>query len=156
MSILLPGGAGYIGSHTAVELLKAGKEIVIIDNFSNSKPEVLDKIKEISGKDFKFYEIDYLDKEKLEVVSYMIDVNLFFYVGIFLAIVGSLATAWGPGVKDPIIRTFNTEVASIGVCLVLLTYNHVLALLTLLATTVVITFVLFRAIIRLEEMGADV
>ena len=80
----------------------------------------------------------------------MIDVNLFFYVGIFLAIV------WGPGVKDPIIRTFNTEVASIGVCLVLLTYNHVLALLTLLATTVVITFVLFRAIIRLEEMGADV
>ena len=85
----------------------------------------------------------------------MIDVNLFFYVGIFLAIVGSLATAWGPGVKDPIIRTFNT-VASIGVCLVLLTYNHVLALLTLLATTVVITFVLFRAIIRLEEMGADV
>ena len=52
MSILLPGGAGYIGSHTAVELLKAGKEIVIIDNFSNSKPEVLDKIKEISGKDF--------------------------------------------------------------------------------------------------------
>ena len=60
----------------------------------------------------------------------MIDVNLFFYVGIFLAIVGSLATAWGPGVKDPIIRTFNTEVASIGVCLVLLTYNHVLALLT--------------------------
>ena len=40
MSILLPGGAGYIGSHTAVELLKAGKEIVIIDNFSNSKPEV--------------------------------------------------------------------------------------------------------------------
>ena len=68
MSILLPGGAGYIGSHTAVELLKAGKEIVIIDNFSNSKPEVLDKIKKITGKDFKFYEIDYLDKEKLEKV----------------------------------------------------------------------------------------
>ena len=68
MSILLPGGAGYIGSHTAVELLKAGKEIVIIDNFSNSKPEVLDKIKEISGKDFKFYEINYLDREKLEKV----------------------------------------------------------------------------------------
>ena len=44
MKILLPGGAGYIGSHTAVELLNAGKEIVIIDNFSNSKKEVLDKI----------------------------------------------------------------------------------------------------------------
>ena len=49
MAILLPGGAGYIGSHTAVELLKKGKEIVILDNFSNSKPEVLDKIKQITG-----------------------------------------------------------------------------------------------------------
>ena len=68
MAILLPGGAGYIGSHTAVELLKSGKDIVIIDNFSNSKPEVLDKIKQITGKDFKFYEIDYLDKSKLEKV----------------------------------------------------------------------------------------
>ena len=68
MKILLPGGAGYIGSHTAVELLNAGKEIVIIDNFSNSKKEVLDKIRKITGKDFKFYEMDYLDKEKLEKV----------------------------------------------------------------------------------------
>lgn len=68
MAILLPGGAGYIGSHTAVELLKAGKEIIIIDNFSNSKPEVLDKIKQITGKEFKFYELDYLDREKLEKV----------------------------------------------------------------------------------------
>ncbi len=89
-------------------------------------------------------------------MRYMISVQLFFYFGIILAIVGSLATAWGPGVKDPIVRTFNTEVASIGVCLILLSYNHVLALLTLVATTVVITLILFRAIIRLEEMGADV
>ena len=86
----------------------------------------------------------------------VIDVQLFFYFGIFLAVVGSIAAAWGPGVNDPIVRTFNTEVASIGVCLVLLCYNHVLALLTLLATTVVITLILFRAIIRLEEMGAEV
>ena len=68
MSVLLPGGAGYIGSHTAVELLNAGKEIVIIDNFANSKPEVLELIKKITGKDFKFYEMDYRDKEKLEKV----------------------------------------------------------------------------------------
>ena len=68
MAILLPGGAGYIGSHTAVELLNSGKDIVIIDNFSNSKPEVLDSIRKITGKDFKFYQIDYLDKEKLEKV----------------------------------------------------------------------------------------
>ena len=68
MAILLPGGAGYIGSHTAVELLNKGEEIVIVDNFSNSKPEVLDKIKQITGKNFKFYELDCLDKQALEKV----------------------------------------------------------------------------------------
>ena len=54
MAILVTGGAGYIGSHTAIELLNAGREIVILDNFSNSKPEVLENIKKITGKDFKF------------------------------------------------------------------------------------------------------
>ena len=68
MAVLLPGGAGYIGSHTAIELLKKGYEIVIIDNFSNSNPKVLDAIKKITGKDFKFYEMDYMDREKLEKV----------------------------------------------------------------------------------------
>ena len=68
MAILLPGGAGFIGSHTAVELLNKGKEIIIIDNFSNSKPEVLKAIKKITKKEFKFYEMDYSDKEKLEKV----------------------------------------------------------------------------------------
>lgn len=68
MAILLPGGAGFIGSHTAVELLNEGKDIVIIDNFSNSKPSVLEAIKKITGKDFKFYEMDYMDREKLEKV----------------------------------------------------------------------------------------
>ena len=68
MAILLPGGAGYIGSHTAVELLKQGKDIVIVDDFSNSNKEALEAIKKITGKDFKFYEIDYMDREKLEKV----------------------------------------------------------------------------------------
>ena len=68
MSILVTGGAGYIGSHTVVELLNQGREVVIIDNFSNSKPEVLEKIREITKKDFKFYEIDYTNKKELEKV----------------------------------------------------------------------------------------
>ena len=55
MSILVTGGAGFIGSHTVVELLEKGEDIVIVDNFVNSKPEVLEKIKKITEKDFKFY-----------------------------------------------------------------------------------------------------
>ncbi len=68
MAILLPGGAGFIGSHTAIELLKQGKEIIIIDNFSNSNAKVLESIKKITGKDFKFYEMDYKNREQLEKV----------------------------------------------------------------------------------------
>jgi len=68
MSILVTGGAGYIGSHTVVELLNEGEDIVIVDNFCNSSPDALDKIKTITGKDFKYYEIDLLDKENLEKV----------------------------------------------------------------------------------------
>ncbi len=68
MSILVTGGTGYIGSHTVVELLNSGKEVVIVDDFSNSKPEVLERIKEITGKEVKFYEINYLDAKALEKV----------------------------------------------------------------------------------------
>ncbi len=62
-AILVTGGAGFIGSHTCVELLNAGKEIVVMDNFYNSKPECLRRIKELTGKDFKFYQTDMLDFE---------------------------------------------------------------------------------------------
>lgn len=68
MAVLVTGGAGYIGSHTVIELLKKQKQVVIIDNFSNSKPEVLDTIKKITGKEIKFYEIDYSDEPKLKNV----------------------------------------------------------------------------------------
>ena len=66
--VLVTGGTGYIGSHTVVELLNAGREVIIIDNFSNSKPEVLEKIKQITGKEVKFYNIDYLNREEVEKV----------------------------------------------------------------------------------------
>ena len=68
MKILVTGGTGYIGSHTAVELLNSGYEIVIIDNFSNSKSDVLDKIKLITNKDFKFYEGDVCNKDLLRKI----------------------------------------------------------------------------------------
>ena len=63
MKVLLTGGAGYIGSHTAVELLEEGHEVIIIDNFSNSRKEVLDYITQITGKDIIFYEGDVCDYE---------------------------------------------------------------------------------------------
>lgn len=68
MAILVTGGAGYIGSHTVVELLDLDKEVVIVDNFYNSKPEVLERIKEITGKTFKFYEADILDRATMRQI----------------------------------------------------------------------------------------
>ena len=68
MNILVTGGAGYIGSHTSVELLNAGYDIVIMDNFSNSKPAALERIKTITGKDFKFYETDLLDQKGMDKI----------------------------------------------------------------------------------------
>lgn len=68
MAILVTGGTGYIGSHTSIELLKRGEEIVVLDNLSNSKIEMCDSIKKLSGKDFKFYKVDLLDKENVEKI----------------------------------------------------------------------------------------
>ena len=65
MQVLLTGGTGYIGSHTAVELIKAGKDVVIVDNLSNSKEDAIDKIEKITGKRPKFYKVDILDKEAM-------------------------------------------------------------------------------------------
>jgi len=68
MSILITGGAGFIGSHTAVEFLNAGYDIVIADNYCNSSPKALDRIRQITGKDFPAYEVDLCDKAALEKV----------------------------------------------------------------------------------------
>ena len=68
MNVLVTGGAGYIGSHTVVELLNLDKNVIIVDNFSNSNHIVLDKIKEITEKGFKFYEIDTINSNELEQV----------------------------------------------------------------------------------------
>ena len=68
MKILVTGGIGYIGSHTVVELLNNNYEVIVIDNLSNSKEEVVDKIKEITNKDFKFYKGDLGDYELLDKI----------------------------------------------------------------------------------------
>ena len=68
MAILLTGGAGFIGSHTAVSLLNAGLEIVIVDNLYNSSPKVIDRIETITGKRSAFVEADCCDKAAMDKV----------------------------------------------------------------------------------------
>ncbi|OQP10743.1 UDP-glucose 4-epimerase GalE [Geobacillus thermoleovorans] len=68
MAILITGGAGYIGSHTCVELLNGGYDIVVVDSFTNSKPESLRRVQEIAQRDFPYYQADLLERDALEAV----------------------------------------------------------------------------------------
>ena len=68
MAVLVTGGTGFIGSHTVVELINDGQEVVIVDNLCNSKKCVLDRIEQITGKRPTFYEVDLLDAEALDKV----------------------------------------------------------------------------------------
>ncbi len=68
MNILVTGGAGYIGSHTVIELLEAGHDVVVVDNRVNSSRESLKRVAQIIGKEVTFFEVDIRDREKLESV----------------------------------------------------------------------------------------
>ena len=68
MAILVTGGAGYIGSHTCVELLNSGYDVVVVDNLYNSSKESLKRVEEITGKKLTFYEADLLDKDAIESI----------------------------------------------------------------------------------------
>ena len=80
MKVLVTGGAGYIGGHTCVELLNAGHEVVVIDNFVNSKPEALDNIRKITCKDLAFYKADLRDREAVRRIfeEHQIDAAIHF------------------------------------------------------------------------------
>ncbi len=115
MKILVTGGAGYIGSHTCVELLNAGYEVVIVDNFSNSKPVVLERIREITGKDFSFYEIDITDKEAFRKVfeEHKLDAAIHF----------AGYKAVGESVSLPLMYYRNNLVSTFALCELMSEYN---------------------------------
>ena len=115
MAILVTGGAGFIGSHICVELLNEGKEIVVVDNFSNSKPEVLDKIKEITGKDFKFYELDMTDKKALDRVFFKNHIDAVVHLAGLKAV--------GESVEKPIEYYYNNLVANMNLLELMKTYR---------------------------------
>ena len=75
MAVLVTGGAGYIGSHTCVELINAGQDVVILDNFYNCKHSSLDRIRALVDRDFKFYECDIRDREGLNKVFETEDID---------------------------------------------------------------------------------
>ena len=108
MAILITGGAGYIGSHTAVELLDAGYEIIIIDNHSNSHPEAIDRIEEITGKKCTFYEIDLMDRDRLE------EVFIRHYIEAVIHFAGFKAV--GESVREPLKYYYNNIFSTLVLC----------------------------------------
>ena len=115
MSVLVTGGAGYIGSHTVVELLNAGQEVVIVDNYSNSKPEVLNRIETITGKAPTFYEVDVLDREALDAVFAKEDIDSVIHFAGYKAV--------GESVAKPIEYYHNNITSSLVLCDVMRSYG---------------------------------
>lgn len=94
MAILVTGGAGFIGSHTVVELQNAGYEVVVVDNLSNSSKKSLDRVTEITGKTVKFYEADILDKEALDNIFKTESIDACIHFAGLKAVGESVAKPW--------------------------------------------------------------
>ena len=115
MATLITGGAGYIGSHTIVELLKDGREIVVMDNFSNSKPVVLDRLFEITGKKIKFYQADLLDTNSMEEIFKNHNIDSCIHFAGFKAV--------GESVQKPLMYYHNNVTGTLKLCELLSKYN---------------------------------
>jgi len=115
MEILVTGGAGYIGSHTCVELLNSGYDVIVVDNFSNSKPESLKRVQEITGKHLKFYEVDILDEVALEKVFSENNIEVVIHFAGFKAA--------NESIQFPILYYHNNITGALIICEVMRKYN---------------------------------
>ncbi len=113
--ILVTGGAGYIGSHTCIELSKAGYDFVIVDNLSNSLPGSVDRIKTLTGKDVNFFSFDLRNQIKLEQVFECFGIDMVIHFAGFKAV--------GESVKAPLDYYKNNIECTISLCEVMTTYN---------------------------------
>jgi len=115
LNILVTGGSGYIGSHTCLELLNEGHEIIVVDNLSNSKIESIKRVQTITGKDIVFYEVDILDKEPLNRIfsQHKIDAVIHF-AGL---------KAVGESVEKPLEYYYNNVSGTLSLCEVMKAHN---------------------------------
>ncbi|WP_042350374.1 UDP-glucose 4-epimerase GalE [Bacillus massiliigorillae] len=115
MAILVTGGAGYIGSHTCIELLNADYEVVIVDNFSNSNPIALQRVQQITGKTIKVYEIDLLNELELERVFQENSIEAVIHFAGLKAV--------GESVVNPLLYFEKNLISTISLCTVMQKYN---------------------------------
>ena len=108
MSILVTGGAGYIGSHTCVELLEAGYDVIVVDNFSNSSKASLDRVQAITGKTLKFYLVDLCDKSALEGVFEKEEIDAVIHFAALKAV--------GESVEIPLMYYVNNLNGTLNLC----------------------------------------
>lgn len=115
MKVLVTGGAGYIGSHTCLELLLAGHEIIIVDNLSNSREESLTRVQEITGKKLVFHKIDLLDEEGLEKVFRTSSIDAVIHFAGLKAV--------GESVAMPLHYYHNNVTGTLNLCAMMLKYG---------------------------------
>ena len=115
MKILVTGGLGFIGSHTVVELLNDDYEVVIVDNLYNSSLDVCDKIREITGKDFVFYNVDVCDEKRIDEIFNVEKPDAVIHFAAYKAV--------GESVKKPIMYYENNLMGTLNICKSMLKHN---------------------------------
>ncbi len=108
MAVLVTGGAGYIGSHTCVELLENGYEVVVMDNLYNSSEKALERVEQITGKKLKFYNVDMLDKEAMEEIFEKEDIDSVIHFAGYKAV--------GESVRKPLEYYHNNITGTLNLC----------------------------------------